>query len=264
MAYCTTACFGVTTVRPLANSCVVTTRESCESRLLVIRCDIPASEFLAGSQNAVCKRFGALVNFGVAYTATNGTVYAANTLRVGYTGKLRNWAFADPSYTDLNIADCLSVKKISSGRVLTFEDLNAIDTQIPAAGGAAIACPYYDFSFYQEIQSGKFNFGHIDCNGSVYLHVKGQTLADCAAIGGGINYNRVIDQGTFVDASVTVTLAKDTSVNKRCIQYKKVELNFLVDPQALVVPYINVNACLANAAAAGLTATEITALTALL
>ena len=263
MAYCTTACFGVTTVRPLAtNGCITTTRESCESRLLVIRCDIPASEFLVGSQSSLCKRFAGLLNYGVAYTATNGTVYAANTLRVGYTGKLRNWTWADPSYTDFNVADCLPTRKISSGRSLTFEDFNAQDSQIPSgATTTAIACPYYDFSFYREIKNGLWNFGHVNCNGDVYLHVQNQTLADCAA---GTNYNRVSSQGTFVDASVTVTLAKDTSVNKRCIQYKKVELNFLVDPYDLIVPYINVSACLANAAAAGLTATEITALTALL
>ena len=222
---CLTSCAPTSAPR-LGQYCSTIIREACDSILVAFRCDVTPQQFAIAT------------NTTAAMCASLNTFFAPANNRIFRTGKLKNMVWGDPQFTAFTIDDCSPDRQIASTRELTFEDVNAIDVN-PTTGAVSEGYKYFDYEFYKILsKENGWYFGHIDCNKNLYLHVANQT-----SLATSTNLNGITNQGNFVNAQVSVTVTKDRSVAKKCIETKKVSITYTGDPYNLVKPVFNLASC---------------------
>lgn len=92
-----------------------------------------------------------------------------NNNKVVFTSPLANVEVQDPTYQELQLADCIPIAEVASGRVVNFQDRIAIDTPSGIASPGALPIPFYNYDFWQDKVSKQesLRYAAVYCDGSV-------------------------------------------------------------------------------------------------
>lgn len=142
-----------------------------------------------------------------------------------FTSSLANVSWADPTFDEVVITDCLPAIKYPTGRVLTAED--RIPIEIQAASGVTPNL-FADYDFSKNKQEASFYLGYIFkyCDGTLEapLDDNGNPLS------GTFNIFRAYERQGSGATSYTMEL-------------KKMEINFKEDPLKFIPPLLDLTTC---------------------
>lgn len=192
MAFCPADCANTTVTPNQPGSCDLKVRKRNIDRIGFFPCsvDLP-SPF-------TCEALEGLVT--------------ANTLT--FSSPLANIEVQDPTFEELQIADCRPADRMVTSRIVTFQDRISIET---ASGGSPVtpANPFFDYDFWKDKKTKRalMRYMFIFCDGSVVVpkDVNGKPLA----------------------ASLDVFLAYErqgSGANSYILEIKKGQLEFKGDP----------------------------------
>lgn len=204
MGLCDSSCASPDLVKLPTGGCTPDTlRRNSPSRLAIFTCDLTLPSPIACG--------------GITPLFTNGDIVM--------TPKLSNFTWADPVTEDIVVNDCAPARPEITGRVLTFEDRNAISAPF---GSPAVIDQYFDYRFYADKLANRhrIRYGQIMCNGDVYLFRDPVT-------------------GQYLEAELLLFKAyqRPQTQGAAQIEFKRGELRFATDPLLLRAPDFNLADC---------------------
>lgn len=149
MAFCPADCANITVTTNQPGSCDLKVRKRNIDRIGFFPCsvDLPAP--------FTCEGLQALVT--------------ANTLT--FSSPLANIEVQDPTFEELQIADCRPSDRVATSRIITFQDRIAIDIPAVTSGTPTPANPFFDYDFWKDktTKRAMMRYMLVFCDGSVVI-----------------------------------------------------------------------------------------------
>ncbi len=149
MAFCPADCANITITTNKPGGCDLKVRKRNIDRIGFFPCsvDLPAP--------FTCTALEALV--------------AANTLT--FSSPLANIEVQDPTFEELQIADCRPPERVATSRVITFQDRIAIEVPAITTPTAVPANPFFDYDFWKDKKTKRamMRYMFVFCDGSVVV-----------------------------------------------------------------------------------------------
>lgn len=192
MAFCPADCANITVTPNDPGGCDLKTRKRNIDRIGFFPCSVDLPEPFT------C-------------TAIEGLV-TANTL--SFSSPLANIEVQDPTFEELQIADCRPSERVATSRIITFQDRIAIETP-EIADPATPANLFFDYDFWKDkkVKRALMRYMFVFCDGTVVVPKD--------------------DNGKPMDASLDVFLSYErqgSGGSSYILEIKKGQLDFKGDP----------------------------------
>lgn len=149
MAFCPADCANITVTTNQPGGCDLKVRKRNIDRIGFFPCsvDLPAPFTCAGLEGLI----------------------AANTLT--FSSPLANIEVQDPTFEELQIADCRPSERVATSRVITFQDRIAIETAAISGSPGTPANMFFDYDFWKDKKTKRamLRYMFVFCDGTVVV-----------------------------------------------------------------------------------------------
>lgn len=149
MAFCPADCADITVITNQPGGCDLKVRKRNIDRIGFFPCsvDLPAPFTCLGLQGLI----------------------TANTLT--FSSPLANIEVQDPSFEELQVADCRPADRVATSRTITFQDRIAIELPAVTGSSPVPANPFFDYDFWKDKKTKRalMRYMLVFCDGSVVV-----------------------------------------------------------------------------------------------